>query len=154
MRIVATSIILAAMTAGAQASSIVTIGPATSGPSMIVLGSTDAPARSSVIILGNSESPPRPSVVAFGEPAPGIDDEEVAAIPAPDKAAPRWQEQLPTVIRGGLAGDAFIRTESASQDEPTPASDPEQAQTPHGGIRLAPPEEPAAPEPGNIPVPL
>ena len=154
MRLVATSIILASMTVGAQASSIVTVGPATSGPSMIVLGSADEPARSSIIVLGGSESPPRPSVVALGEPVPNIDDEEVAAIPAAGKAAPRPQAQLPMVMRGGIAGDAFVRAESASpvesQEEPAPATDPEQAQAPDGGIRLAPPDEPPAPAPEEV----
>ena len=153
MRLVATSIILAAMTAGAQASSIVMMGSETeaTGPSMIVLGSPAA--RSSIVVLGSSESPQRPSIVVFGEPAPSIDDEEVAAIPAAPKTKPRRPAQLPMVMRGGIAGDAFVRAESASpvesQEEPA-AADPEQAQAPDGGIRLAPPDEPPAPEPEEV----
>ncbi len=148
MRIVTTSIILAAMTAGAQASSIIMLGSAAegTGPSMILLGSPARTVTASVVIIAGSESPKRPSIVAFGEPAPSVDHEKVAAIPAVEKATPRKPAQLPMVIRGGLAGDAFARADTApqapQQEKPAPDSEPAEPSGPT--IRLAPPREEAS----------
>jgi hypothetical protein len=96
----ALGVTLAAMTGGAQASSIVVLGVSTSTPSIVVLGASE---------------PAGPSIVALGDPEPYVTDEKVAAIPDKPEHKHGFMRN-PMVIRGGIAGDAFA--------SPTPAAAP------------------------------
>ncbi|MGX5846421.1 hypothetical protein ACWGTO_05010 [Mesorhizobium sp. PL10] len=88
---------LAAVTGGAQASSIVFLGVSTSTPSVIKVG-TPEPMK-----VASS-----PSIVALGDAQPDVTYEKVAAIPEKPRHG-----QGPMIIRGGIVGGAFAA--------PTPA---------------------------------
>ncbi len=132
MRILAALFLAATATGGAQASSIVSLEPMREniGPSMIVLGAADGatveePGGPPVTVLSRSSS--GPSIIVLGDPAPT--DEKVAAIP-PD-AKPSSMRAMPMVIRGGLAGEVFVR------------------QAPAGASQAAAPGQPAALDPND-----
>lgn len=86
---------LAAMTGGAQASSILVLGASTSTPSVVRLGSPEP-----VKIAASTT----PSIVALGDPEPDVTYEKVAAIPGEHKSG---SMQPPMIIRGGVVGGAF-----------------------------------------------
>jgi hypothetical protein len=82
----------------ATASSILVLGPtpADQMPSIVTLG---APTGSKDIASAAAGSP----TIARGEPAPDVADETVSAI----EASKHRLADMPMVIRGGIAGDAF-----------------------------------------------
>lgn len=86
---------LAAITGGAQASSILVLGASTSTPSVVRLGSPEP-----VKIAASTT----PSIVALGDPEPDVTYEKVAAIPGEHKSG---STQPPMIIRGGVVGGAF-----------------------------------------------
>lgn len=90
----ALSFSLAAMTGGAQASSILVLGASTSTPSVVRLGSPEP-----VKVAASTT----PSIVALGEPEPDVTYEKVAAIPGEHKSG---SMEPPMVIRGGVVGGA------------------------------------------------
>ena len=146
MRIFAASIILTVLTSGAEASSIVTL-PAMSdnaGPSVVVFG---APTVAASVVAPSSSgyTVASPSIVAFGAPPSNVDESEVAAIPVKE-AKPNRTAPLPTVIRGGIAGEAFAR--------PAPAAPPVEPEAAPESAAATPPapeqaSESAAPEPAD-----
>lgn len=85
---------LAAMTGGANASSILVLGASTTTPSVVKLGSPE-PAK-----IAASTTP---SIVALGDPEPDVTYEKVAAIPGEHKPG---SVEPPMVIRGGVVGGA------------------------------------------------
>lgn len=113
MRIFAALTLLLAGSAAASASSFVTL-PAIEAPlsrSMVMLGEPEPaaatpaePALPPSIIAAEPEKPVRvsASIIAFGAPA---SFDAVAALPKH-----RAPEAMPTVMRGGLIGEAHIRT--------------------------------------------
>lgn len=107
-------IILAVVTGGAQASSLVFPGASSATPSIIKLG---APKASDA-----------KSVVAVGDAQPGVTDEKVAAIPDKPEARHGF-EPSPMVIRGGVAGPAF--------SAPAPTAEPAAAAAPATGTEPA-----------------
>jgi hypothetical protein len=129
------AIALAVLAAGAaEASSIVVVdrpaaassvmvgsGPAGKSPSLIVV----APPTASVDVLSAPNAAMRtlgPSVVALGTPT--VAGTEAAAADAP-KPMPFAHLEIPTVIRGGIVGNAFPSA--------VPASAPvEEEEVPHG----------------------
>ncbi|MER8462760.1 hypothetical protein [Mesorhizobium sp. M1396] len=124
-------IILAALTGGAQASSLVFPGASSSTPSIIRLG---APMASGA-----------KSVVAVGDAQPDVTFEKVAAIPDRPEARHGFQPG-PMVIRGGVTGPAF----SAPAPTAAPATDvaPAAGTAPAPGMAPATATASAAP-PGN-----
>nr|WP_091576875.1 hypothetical protein [Mesorhizobium qingshengii] len=117
----ALGIILAAVTGGAQASSLVFPGMPSSTPSIIKLGVKASDMR---------------SVVALGEAQPDVTYEKVAAIP--DKPGTRrGSQQAPVVIRGGVAGPAF--------SAPAPSAAPATGTAPAAGTAPATATASAAP---------
>ena len=133
---------LAAMTGGAQASSIVFLGVSTSTPSVIKLGGPEPMTIASA-----------PSIVALGDAQPDVTYEKVAAIPE----KPRHGNQNPMIIRGGVVGGAFAAPAPAKA---SPAAAPEAdtkpgAETAPAGTATAsngkPESQPAAPQPAATP---
>ena len=127
----ALGITLAAVTGGAQASSLVFPGVPSSTPSIITLGvakplkTADATKASDVR-----------SVVALGDAQPDVTYEKVAAIP--DKPGTRHGFQKgPVVIRGGVAGPAF--------SAPAPSAAPATGTAPAAGTVPATATASAAP---------
>lgn len=127
----ALGIILAAVTGGAQASSLVFPGAPSSTPSIIKLDdpkplkTADATKASDVR-----------SVVAPAEAQPDVTYEKVSAIP--DKPGTRHGfQQGPVVIRGGVAGPAF--------SAPTPSAVPATGTAPAAGTAPATATASAAP---------
>jgi hypothetical protein len=116
---------LAAMTGGAQASSILVLGASTSTPSVVRLGSPEP-----VKIAASTT----PSIVALGDPLPDVTDEKVAAIPEKPKHK-SGSMQPPMIIRGGVVGGAF-----ASPAAPAKA---ETAAAPAAGVKPAADTKPA-----------
>lgn len=131
-----------------------TLEPARSSPSIISVGApakTDivtasivalgSPADTSDVIVGASDGEPAgsPSIVALGGPPPPVSSERVAAIPENERSA---DAPLPTVIRGGLIGDAYSRPapQPAAQAQSEPAAPESQPRR-----RPAEPETPAEP---------
>ena len=178
MRILFGFLLAAAATAGeAHASSFVTLEPLETslGPSMIVLGEPSpsvmqipAPAADPVATAALSYPYPGDkvgnqvaaaasssfvtlsrSMIALGEPS--VTFEKVAAI-APQEPSPR-PRSLPLVIRGGVLGDAFVRSAPASVAI-TPESTQEATSAPADGPasprREEPTREPVAPAPAPV----
>ena len=122
---------LAAMTGGAQASSIVVHRRTDSTPSIVMLGSPNRRRQRSIKAGYDSSTP---SIVVLGDPLPDVTDEKVAAIPDQSESK-RGFMQSPMVIRGGIAGDAFATPAPPSAASATasaaaaPATDTEAAPT-------------------------
>jgi hypothetical protein len=147
----ALGVTLAAMTGGAQASSIVVLGVSTSTPSVVKLGAAE---------------PAGPSIVALGDPLPEVTDEKVAAIPDQPKSKHGFM-QNPMIIRGGIVGGAFATpaaapAKSAATAAAAPAAGTEPAaDTKPAGTAAAsngtpqpepqPQPETATPQPAQIP---
>ncbi|MER2534691.1 MAG: hypothetical protein ABTQ31_05950 [Rhizobiaceae bacterium] len=121
MRIFAVLCLLLSGSAAASASSFVTLPAikARLSPSIVMLGEPAAEAATPVapapppsIVAAEPEKPVRvsASIVAFGAP---VSFEAVAAVPKQ-----RAPEALPTVMRGGLLGEAQIRTAPAEAAVP------------------------------------
>lgn len=104
-------IALAALSGGAQASSLVFTGAPASTPSVLTLKAAD-PAKASDLV----------SVVAAGEP--DVTYEKVAAIPNPPEAPHGFSQEF-MIIRGGVVGGAFSTPSQgkapAAAPVPTPA---------------------------------
>ncbi|CAN7653509.1 hypothetical protein [Mesorhizobium sp. LjRoot246] len=94
-------IVLAAVTGGAQASSLVFPGAPSSTPSIVRIGAPSQPKTADAV---NASDPK--SVVAIGEAQPDVTDEKVAAIPDKPEARHGFQSG-PMVIRGGVTGPDF-----------------------------------------------
>jgi hypothetical protein len=110
----------ATLTAGvANASSFAFTGdalPAT--PSIVMLGA------SAVATTHLASIPTMPSIIAMGEPFPAVTNEKVAAIPSKRRHGPAFE---PLVIRGGIAGNAFVLAKPADKAaKPTTIAEPEQ----------------------------
>ncbi|UVK41723.1 hypothetical protein LHFGNBLO_005452 [Mesorhizobium sp. AR10] len=154
MRMVgALGLTLAAMTGGAQASSIVILGASTTTPSVVTLG-TPEPMK-----IAASTTP---SIVALGDPVPDVTYENVAAIPDKPKSS-RGSKQSPMIIRGGIVGGAFASPASAKATAAAPAAvdtKPADETKPAGTATAAageaqpeskPKPEPVSPQPEQIP---
>ena len=133
---------LAAMTGGAQASSIVFLGVSKSTPSVIKVG-TPEPMK-----IASS-----PSIVALGDPQPDVTYEKVAAIPEKPRHG-----QAPMIIRGGIVGGAFATPApakaTAAATAPTANTKPAAETAPAGTATASngkPESEPAAPQPAATP---
>jgi hypothetical protein len=132
---------LAAMTGGAQASSIVFLGVSKSTPSVIKVG-TPEPMK-----IASS-----PSIVALGDPQPDVTYEKVAAIPEKPRHG-----QVPMIIRGGIVGGAFAAPASAKATAtaaPTADTKPAAETAPAGTATASngkPESQPAAPQPAATP---
>ncbi|ESY69871.1 MULTISPECIES: hypothetical protein [Mesorhizobium] len=131
-------ITLAALTCGAQASSLVFPGAPASTPSVIMMA---ADAKASDMV----------SVVALGEP--DVTYEKVAAIPNAPEARHGFMRN-PMIIRGGVVGDAF----SAPVQATTPAAATAPAAAPASATASAAPapdtqKKPAAPAAASMPAP-
>ncbi len=101
---------LAAMTGGAQASSLVFLGISTSTPSVIRVGGTEP------IKIAST-----PSIVALGDAQPEVTYEKVAAIPEKPR---HGHTENPMIIRGGIVGGAFAAPAPAKADAAAaPAAD-------------------------------
>lgn len=127
---------LAAMTGGAQASSIVFLGVSTSTPSVIKVGGPEPMTAAST-----------PSIVAVGDAQSDVTYEKVAAIPE----KPR---QDPMIIRGGIVGGAFAAPAPARASAAAPATEPTAETTPAGTATASngkPESQPAAPQPAATP---
>ncbi|MBA1141475.1 hypothetical protein [Mesorhizobium neociceri] len=133
---------LAAMTGGAQASSIVFLGVSKSTPSVIKVGEPDPMKVAST-----------PSIVAVGDAQPDVTYEKVAAIPE----KPRHGNQNPMIIRGGIIGGAFAApapakasaaAAPAEETKPTAGTAPAGTATASNG---KPESQPAAPKPAATP---
>lgn len=130
----------AAATGGAPASSITVLEPMKNpiGPSIVALG---APASSVSAERTGLPAAAGSSIVALGAAVPAVSYEMSAAI-APEPVPPRSDPATsPMVIRGGLAGDAFVRAEPARTIAPRPVA---------AGNAPAP-DESAPAEPGVVP---
>ena len=135
---------LAAMTCGAQASSIVFLGVSTSTPSVIKVGGAEP------VKIASS-----PSIVALGDAQPDVTYEKVAAIPE----KPRHGNQNPMIIRGGVVGGAFAApapAKPAATATAAPTADKKPgAETAPAGTATAsngkPESQPAAPQPAATP---
>ncbi|TRC86989.1 hypothetical protein FJV76_30630 [Mesorhizobium sp. WSM4303] len=132
---------LAAMTGGAQASSIVFLGVSTSTPSVIKVGGAEP------VKIASS-----PSIVALGDPQPDVTYEKVAAIPEKPRHG-----QAPMIIRGGIVGGAFAAPApaKASAAAAPAANTTPGAETAPAGTATAskgkPGSQPAAPQPAATP---
>ncbi|WP_256749379.1 hypothetical protein [Mesorhizobium sp. Mes31] len=127
----ALGITLAAVTGGAQASSLVFPGVPSSTPSIIKLGVAKPLKTADATKAGDMRS-----VVALGEAQPDVTYEKVAAIP--DKPGTRHGfQQGPVVIRGGVAGPAF--------SAPAPSAAPATGTAPAAGTVPATATASAAP---------
>ena len=130
---------LAAMTCGAQASSIVFLGVSTSTPSIIKVGGPVKVASS-------------PSIVALGDAQPDVTYEKVAAIPE----KPRHGHD-PMIIRGGIVGGAFAAPAPAKASAaavPAEETKPAAGTAPAGTATASngkPESQPAAPQPAATP---
>ena len=121
--------VLAVVTGGAQASSLVFPGAPSSTPSIIKL---DAAKPLKTADTAKAVQ----SVVGLGETQPDVTDEKVAAIPDKPEASHGF-EQNPMVIRGGVVGPAF--------SAPTPTAAPAKAAAPATGTAPATATASAAP---------
>ncbi|MBM2713224.1 hypothetical protein JQK88_18785 [Mesorhizobium caraganae] len=134
---------LAAMTGGAQASSIVFLGVSKSTPSVIKVG-TPEPMK-----IASS-----PSIVALGDPQPDVTYEKVAAIPEKPRHG-----QAPMIIRGGIVGGAFAapapaKATATATAAPTADTKPAAETAPAGTATASngkPESQPAAPQPAATP---
>jgi len=132
---------LAAMTGGAQASSIVFLGVSTSTPSIIKVGGAEPMTIAST-----------PSIVALDAASPDVTYEKVAAIPEKPRHG-----QDPMIIRGGIVGGAFAAPAPARASAAAPAADTTPgAETAPAGTATASngkPESqpPVAPQPAATP---
>ncbi|ESZ75314.1 MULTISPECIES: hypothetical protein [unclassified Mesorhizobium] len=129
---------LAAMTGGAHASSIVSLGVSTSTPSVIKVGGSE-PVR-----IASS-----PSIVALGDAQPDVTYEKVAAIPEKPRHG-----QDPMIIRGGIVGGAFAAPAPARASAAAPATEPTAETAPAGTATASngkPESQPAAPQPAATP---
>jgi hypothetical protein len=130
---------LAAMTGGAQASSIIVLGVSTSTPSIIKLGGPVKVASS-------------PSIVALGDAQPDVTYEKVAAIPE----KPRHGHD-PMIIRGGIVGGAFAApapAKTSAAAAPAEETKPAAGTAPAGTATASngkPESQPAAPQPAATP---
>jgi len=103
------------LSGAAQAGSIQHIEAMTAplGPSMVLEGAAAMPVRPAQ--AGDKISP---SVIALGDALPNVDGEKVAAIPSGKTPKPR-RDQPMMVMRGGIAGDTFVRGTGISAPAPT-----------------------------------
>lgn len=137
---------LAAMTGGAQASSIVFLGVSTSTPSVIKVGGAEPMKVAS-----------SPSIVALGDAQPDVTYEKVAAIPE----KPRHGNQNPMIIRGGVVGGAFAapapaKPTATATAAPTADTKPGAETAPAGTATASngkPESQPATPQPAATPQP-
>lgn len=137
---------LAAMTGGAQASSIVFLGVSTSTPSIIKVGGAEP------VKIASS-----PSIVALGDAQPDVTYEKVAAIPE----KPRHGNQNPMIIRGGVVGGAFAapapaKPTATATAAPTTDTKPGAETAPAGTATASngkPESQPVAPQPAATPQP-
>lgn len=108
--------LLGAAVADAEASSLMVLGPAKDavGPSMVVL---DAPSPAT------SDGAAARSIVAVGQSEPPVSDEKLSSISAEPAVPHRGPATAPMVIRGGIVGDAFVRS------APPPVTEPRQVAT-------------------------
>lgn len=116
----------------AQAGSIQHIEAMTAplGPSMVLEGTASVSAKPAQ--AGEKIST---SVIALGDAMPNVDDAKVAAIPPADPAPKPRHQQAPMVMRGGIAGDTFVRGTGIKAPAPTQVA----AETPKpSGPPLAP----------------
>jgi len=140
----------AVMIGGAQASSLIVLEPMKTplGPSIVVLG---APSPSVAVLpeAGDSSAAKSPSIIALGEAVPAVSYEKLAAIGTEPTTKQNRPAAVPMIIRGGIVGDAFSRS------EPTPVAipQPEQVATtaPDGGAENAQPASSAPAEPAAAP---
>ena len=134
---------LAAMTGGAQASSIVILGVSKSTPSVIKVGGAEP------VKIASS-----PSIVAVGDAQPDVTYEKVAAIPEKPRHG-----QAPMIIRGGIVGGAFAapapaKPAATATAAPTADTKPGAETAPAGTATASngkPETEPAAPQPAATP---
>lgn len=105
---------------------------------------------SSFVTLGG-EPAATPSIIALGEPAPGVSDDKVAAIPKMPEKAPSEAWLPPMVIRGGIVGGLSADPVPAPvHQEPTavatqPLAAPQQAAASADASPSAGESAPAAP---------
>ncbi|RJG46024.1 hypothetical protein [Mesorhizobium sp. DCY119] len=104
------------LTGAAQAGSIQHIEAMTAplGPSMVLEGTASVSARPAQ--AGEKIST---SVIALGDAMPNVDGAKVAAIPPADPAPKPRHQQAPMVMRGGIAGDTFVRGTGIKAPAPT-----------------------------------
>lgn len=150
------SVVLSLAAGGAQASSLIVLGPPTSTPSVINLKA-----------LEPSKAAAKSSVVALGEPMPDVTYEKVASLPD-QPVAKHGPMQAPMIIRGGVVGGAFetpaqgavpVGTATAPAPvatAPTPASGtaagtPPNGMTPNKKVASSASLPAAAPQPTPIP---
>lgn len=125
---------------GAQASSFVVLGAASSTPSVVRLGAPEP--------VKVTESSSTPSIVALGEPVPDVAYEKVAAIPSQPK---HDFMQSPMIIRGGIVGDAFATPAPSAAPAATTAAAAPGAGTISDKKITTTNSEPATPQPTPIP---
>ncbi|RUW62208.1 hypothetical protein [Mesorhizobium sp. M7A.F.Ca.US.008.03.1.1] len=131
-------IVLAAVTGGAQASSLVFPGAPSSTPSIVRVGAPNQPKTAEV-----AKTKRAPSVLALGAVEPEVTYEKVAAIP--DKPATGFQPG-PMVIRGGVTGPDFPAPAPAAA--PATGAAPAASKAPEAGTAPATATASAAPS-GN-----
>lgn len=144
MRVVCTIFFSLAVSGAAQASSISALPARTEAlwPSILSLRDTDATA--SITAPGQPGSAVSPSIVAMGEPVPAVSQETVAAVGGTGSPPAVRSTELPMVIRGGIAGEAFpdpapaalARTPAAAEPSP-PAGKDAKAKPPAGSADAA-----------------
>ena len=133
--------VLAVVTGGAQASSLVFPGVPSSTPSIIRL---DAAKPLKTADTAKAVQ----SVVGLGETQPDVTDEKVAAIPDKPEASHGF-EQNPMVIRGGVVGPAFSAPATGTAPATATAS---AAPAGDAGTKSAtPPSAPAQPAAQHMP---
>lgn len=111
-------LVLAAASGDAGASSLIVLEQMKSpvGPSIVALR-----ARPSSVSSEGTGSAAWRSIIAFGEAVPAVSHEKLSSI-GTNPAAPRKGPFVtPMVIRGGIVGDAFLRS------APVPVAEPRQA---------------------------
>jgi len=150
----ALGIILAAITGGAQASSLVFPDEPSSLPSIIKLDDARKLDTADTAKANNARS-----IVALGEPLPDVTYEKVSAIPGEPEARHGFP-QSPMIIRGGVVGSAFSApTPSAAKATaaaPAKATAPATATAsaaPSGNARKKSAPPPSAPAQAVQPMP-
>jgi hypothetical protein len=119
MRIVVAFLTLGTLVpCAANAASIIAVAEPTEHPSIVILG---APSASSTAVIAPQGSIAGSSIIALGDPGLAPADEKVSAIGNESKRTARGFGDTPMVIRGGIVGDAFVRTAPAA---PNPAVAP------------------------------
>lgn len=140
MRNVVAALAFVAATSAAEASSFVVLGeqPPARTPSIVMAGG-DEPARAVSLVY-----------LDFATPATAFDRERERsrATPQPPAAPPLAHASVPTVIRGGIQGEAFSRGSSpVAQPATAGRKDVAQPATPAAAKKSSAPARPATPAP-------